>query len=327
MTDFTKRVIYITQKPNAGHYHKRAIINEHMTDFITRFAPSPTGRLHLGHAFSAACAFNAARDAGGACLLRIEDTDKIRCRSEYEEGIYKDLNWLGFDWPTPVRRQSKHTADYDQALTKLRDLGLVYRCFKTRREVMEQSALAPHDANQLTTNTKPTFKGQSLPRREEKTLLADGMPYAWRLSLTACRDYIGTQWNNLSFIEKDNNTSSQQHLIAATPNLFGDVILARKDTGTSYHLACVHDDALQGVTHIIRGQDLFNVTHLHVLLQYLLELPTPTYHHHALLLDNNGKRFAKRDKAKTIQAMRKGGMSRSEIYNCIHNTPKSTLVI
>ncbi len=272
-----------------------------MSAFITRFAPSPTGLLHPGHACSALRAFQAARDAGGQCLLRIEDIDRMRCRPQYEQAIYEDLAWLGLQWPTPVRRQSDHFGQYQAALERLIARGVMYRCFKTRREVMEDIARAPHRAGEGPDG--PPYPGPltAMSAEEEQTRLAAGQPFAWRLSLARCRDLLGGQFDGLTFVEDGVE-------IRARPEQLGDAILARKDVGTSYHLACVHDDALQGITHVIRGRDLFASTHLHRLLQALLEVSTPVYHHHPLLTTPGGQRLAKRSGAPTLAAMRQAGL-------------------
>ncbi|MBL4853692.1 MAG: tRNA glutamyl-Q(34) synthetase GluQRS [Robiginitomaculum sp.] len=264
-----------------------------METVITRFAPSPTGYLHLGHAASAAQAFAFPAKHGGTCLLRIEDIDTTRCKPEYEQAIYEDLSWLGFSWPTPVRRQSDHFADYDKVLQNLRTQDLVYRCFKTRKEVLDDIARAPHEHG-------VAFIGASLPKAQETDLLGQEKPYAWRLSLEMCREILGKKFQNLYFSNNGKKTK-------ARPDMLGDVILARKDVGTSYHIACCHDDAVQGVTDIIRGVDLLETTTIHRLLQEIMGWPVPHYQHHELLVDANGKRFAKRDQAKTLRAMRQSG--------------------
>lgn len=276
--------------------------------FVTRFAPSPTGLLHLGHAFSALTAFRAAREAGGRFLLRIEDIDRARCRPEYEAAIHKDLEWLGLEWETPVRRQSDHFDDYAGALDKLRATGVVYRCFKTRREVLEEIARAPH----LTAGDpeSPQYVGAPLPPEDEAARLAAGAPYAWRLSMAAARARLGTAFDELTFTEE---TAGGERIVRASPEIFGDPVIARKDAGTSYHLAAVHDDALQGITHVIRGEDLYVSTHLHRLLQALLSLPSPAYRHHRLITDENGKKLSKRDGAITLRALRDAGASRADI--------------
>lgn len=274
-----------------------------MAGMRTRFAPSPTGYLHLGHAASATHAFGLAEKMGGTCLLRIEDIDTTRCKPEFETAILDDLHWLGFNWPMPVRRQSDHFSDYQKTLDTLITRGLVYRCFKTRKEIMEDIARAPHYAGKPYTGPKETLKN-----REEAALLSTGKPYAWRLSLLACQQYLGRPYNRLSFT---NNGPE----CAAKPELLGDVILARKDVGTSYHLACCHDDALQDVTHIVRGVDLLESTHIHCLLQAVMDWPTPKYFHHPLLTDKGGKKFSKRDKSLTIRELRNNGHTASDILN------------
>lgn len=279
-----------------------------MSEFVTRFAPSPTGHLHLGHAYSALTAFDAARRAGGRFLLRIEDIDTVRCKPGYEAAIFKDLAWLGLEWETPVRRQSDHFDDYERALGALRDKNIVYRCFRTRKEIAEVIASAPHLG--ASGPEGPQFTGAPLAPGEEADLLAEGAPFAWRLSMQAARDFLGAAFDRLSFFEEGD---CDRRETGATPAIFGDPVVARKDVGTSYHLACIHDDAAQGVTHVIRGQDLYASTHLHVLLQRLLGLPTPVYRHHRLLTDEKGARLAKRDKSKTLSALRADGKTPQDI--------------
>ncbi len=283
-----------------------------MTNFTTRFAPSPTGLLHLGHAFSALTAFNAASDAGGKFLLRIEDIDQTRCKPEFEAAIYEDLEWLGVNWETPVRRQSEHLDDYGAALEALREKGVVYRCFKTRKKIADEIARAPHLSPDGPEG--PQYIGKMLAAYEERSLLADGAAFAWRLSMSASRSYLGAAFDQLSFNEEGSGPKGETGLITATPEIFGDPVIARKDSGTSYHLASVLDDAEQGVTHIIRGGDLFPATHLHRLLQALLDLPAPIYRHHPLITDESGRRFAKRDKSATLNSMRKSGVTREDIF-------------
>ena len=269
--------------------------------FITRFAPSPTGLLHRGHAFSALTAFEAAREAEGRFILRIEDIDRTRCRPEFEAGIHEDLAWLGLSWETPVRRQSEHMADYAAALAGLSERGLTYRCFRTRREIADAIESAPHGAMEA-------FRGEPLAPHEEARRIEAGEAYAWRLSLAAAERALGG-FGGLAFVEEGSGPAGERGLIAARPALGGDVVLARKDVGVAYHLAVVCDDALQGVTHVIRGEDLFEATHVQRLLQALLGLPTPVYRHHRLLTDAEGRRFAKRDRAETLRELRAQGMS------------------
>ena len=267
--------------------------------FVTRFAPSPTGYLHRGHAFSALAGFKAARTAGGRFLLRIEDIDATRCRPEYEAAIFEDLAWLGLDWESPVRRQSEHLSDYQAAIDALRARGLAYRCFKTRKEL--DIGRAPH-------GPQTPYVGAPLAPDEEAARLGRGEAFAWRLSLTAAREALGG-FETLTFVEEGAGPEGETGLIQARPETAGDIVLARKDVGVAYHLAVVHDDALQGVTHVIRGQDLFEAAHIQRLLQALLDLPTPTYRHHGLLVGPDGKRYAKRDKAQTLRGLRAAGVS------------------
>lgn len=267
--------------------------------FVTRFAPSPTGLLHKGHAYSALQAFRAAQAAGGRFLLRIEDIDTTRCRPEFTEAIFEDIAWLGLTWEKPVRVQSRHFNDYQRSLQRLQKLDVVYPCFCTRKEILTEiagSPSAPHGPD------GPVYPGtcRRLSQDKRQSRIRSGDPHAWRLNLAAA----------LSLTGKDLAWTDTKHgELVATPEELGDVVLARKDTPTSYHLSVVHDDALQGISHVVRGEDLFHATHIHVVLQKLLGFPTPVYSHHGLLTDNSGKRFAKRDKALTLRAMRESGIS------------------
>jgi glutamyl-Q tRNA(Asp) synthetase len=267
--------------------------------FVTRFAPSPTGHLHKGHAFSALTAFAAAQAVDGRFVLRIEDIDATRCRPEFEAAIYEDLAWLGLTWETPVRRQSEHLDDYHAALSRLEADGLLYRCFRTRKEIAEAMASAPHGPMEV-------FRGGPLPPDEEAARLAAGEAFAWRLSLDAAGRRLGG-FGDLTFVEEG------EGVVAARPELGGDVVLARRDVGVAYHLAVVVDDALQGITHVIRGRDLFEATHVQRLLQALLGLPSPAYRHHALLVGPDGKRFAKRDRAETLRSLRESDMCAADL--------------
>ena len=275
----------------------------------TRFAPSPTGRLHRGHAFSALTAARAAEEAGGRFLLRIEDIDAGRCRPEFEQAICEDLAWLGLRWEEPVRRQSEHLDDYRAALEQLRARGLLYRCFRTRQEVMAEIGQAPHGDGRA-----PPVRGGRLAPDEEQRRIEDGAPYAWRLSLDAAKAALGPAWDELRFVEEGEGPNGEQGTIAVDPAREGDVILARKDLGVAYHLAVVVDDALQGVTHVVRGNDLFEAAHLQRLLQALLGLPEPCYRHHRLLLRPDGKRFAKRDTAETLSDIRARGVTPAALF-------------
>lgn len=276
---------------------------------VTRFAPSPTGFLHLGHAFSAFHALDAS--GGGRFLLRIEDIDQTRCKPAFEAAILEDLHWLGLAWETPVRRQSHHFGAYERALGQLIQRGLVYRCFRTRREVLEEIARAPHRGGEGPDGI--VFRGAPLSADEEQARLARGESFAWRLSLERSRDSLADRFAELFFTETGAGPNGEHGEIVARPELLGDAVLARKDFPASYHLASVHDDALQGVNLVTRGQDLFASTHLHVLLQALLGLATPTYHHHRLILDADGKRFAKRDHAVTLRALREAGRTPADV--------------
>lgn len=271
--------------------------------FATRFAPSPTGRLHRGHAFSALTAWTAAREVGGRFVLRIEDIDPTRCKPEFEDTIYEDLAWLGLDWETPVRRQSEHLTDYAAVIDALNARGLLYRCFRTRKDILDAIGDAPHGP------VEAVRPGPHAPE-EEARLLAEGRPYAWRLSLDRAREALGDDaWNALSFVEEGEGPDGETGLVRARPETAGDVVLARKDAGTAYHLAVTHDDALQGISHVIRGLDLFEATHIQRLIQTLMGWPAPIYRHHRLLTGPDGRRYAKRDQSVTLAELRAGGLT------------------
>jgi glutamyl-Q tRNA(Asp) synthetase len=274
-----------------------------MSEFVTRFAPSPTGYLHLGHACSAFHVWDAARAANGRVLLRIEDIDRTRCRPEYEAAILEDLQWLGLDWDGPVRRQSDHFDDYEATITDLRMRGLVYRCFRTRREI---AAAMPAGARP----DEWGFRGRPLPTSEEEKRLARGDAFAWRLSLAAARDALGLRYERLGYIDESNGTPRR---VPADPAPFGDVVLGRKETPASYHLACCHDDALQGVTHVIRGEDIREMTSVHALLQALMDWPQPVYRFHALILGPDGKKLSKRAGDRGLRAWRDEGKTPDDL--------------
>lgn len=268
------------------------------TPVITRFAPSPTGRLHIGHAFSALFGFGRARDAGGTFILRIEDIDEGRCRPEFEDGIYEDLRWLRLSWPEPVRRQSGHMDDYKEALQKLSAAGLLYPCFCTRKDIQDEiarAASAPHGPEGAL--YPGTCRHLSDAQRTEN--MQAGKAYAFRLDLDKAIAYLRAK-NKWPLTWFDHGRGEQ----IATPEILGDVVLARKDVAASYHLSVTVDDHLQGITIVTRGEDLFYASHLHRLLQELLGLNVPTWHHHGLLLDEDGKRFAKRNNSVTLQHLR-----------------------
>jgi glutamyl-Q tRNA(Asp) synthetase len=283
-----------------------------MASLVTRFAPSPTGLLHLGHAHSALVGFIAAREAAdGRFLVRIENIDTTRCRPELETAIYDDLAWLGIAWETPVRRQSEHFADYRAALDKLTDRGLIYPCFCTRQQIQDEiarSAGAPHPPTPALGTEGPIYPGtcRNLPHAEAERRIAAGVSYALRLDMDQTWRAVGAP-GSLTWLDEIRGT------IVATPEQFGDVVLARKETPTSYHLAVTVDDALQGVTLVTRGEDLFAATHVHRLLQALLDLPVPRYRHHGLVTDASGRRLAKRDRAATIHGLREQGFAAAEV--------------
>lgn len=269
---------------------------------MTRFAPSPTGFLHLGHARAAQRAFGFAQKHNGACLLRIEDIDHMRCKPEFTAAIYEDLRWLGFDWPQPVRVQSEHKQDYEGVITALAARGLIYRCFSTRREIAAQS------------DEDGVYRGPEFTasRDEELARIADGEAFAWRLSLSRARDELGERFEALSYTEIDYAGRARGER-PAHANRFGDEVIARRDIGVSYHLAVTHDDAAQEVTHIVRGADLRALTGFHVLLQALMGWPTPLYHHHKLIKTVDGEKLAKRRGSLAIRALREAGHSPEQV--------------
>jgi len=334
---------------------------------VFRFAPSPNGYLHLGHAFSALLNADLARAAGGRLLLRIEDIDKTRCRPEYEAAIYEDLDWLGIGWETPVRRQSEHYDDYRAALAKLHAEGLIYPSFESRGEIAalvaarERNAPWPRDPDGA-----PLYPGdaKSMPAAERERRMASGAPYALRLDMAAAierlssftsplagevvrrrvsggereggqrlkqnedaplpipppqggREQSAARSLNLTWSESGEGPDGRTGIIRADPALWGDVVLARKDTPTSYHLAVVVDDAAQGVTDVVRGQDLFHATSVHRLLQALLGLTAPRYRHHRLILDADGKKLSKSTSATGLRELRRQGAKAADIRGLV----------
>lgn len=278
--------------------------------FVTRFAPSPTGFLHLGHAFAAEKAFAAARAAKGTCLLRVEDIDRTRCRPAFTTALIEDLTWLGHSWPEPVRIQSEHFNFYQENLENLKSRGLIYRCFKTRKDILDDMARAPHGP--LDPHATP-YVGHPLSVQDEQARLSKGEPFAWRLSLNAAKSALSSDYGQLTFFEAGSGPDGQTGLIYAAPETAGDVVLGRKDVGIAYHLAVVLDDALQGVTHVVRGQDLFEATHIQRLLQALLGLKTPIYHHHPLIYGVDGKRLSKREGSPALRDLRALGLGPQDI--------------
>ncbi|THD61957.1 MAG: tRNA glutamyl-Q(34) synthetase GluQRS [Bradyrhizobium sp.] len=283
---------------------------------VFRFAPSPNGYLHLGHALSALLNDDLARKASGRLLLRIEDIDTARCRPEFEAAIYQDLGWLGIAWEQPVRRQSEHLARYRQAIEKLSAEGLVYPSFESRAEIAR--LLAQQDANSrwpCDPDGVPLYPGaaKSLPSGERTRLLESGAPYALRLDMAAACARAG----DLGWIEDGEGPDGETGAVTARPQAWGDVILARKETPTSYHLAVVVDDALQGVTDVVRGRDLFWSTSVHRLLQRLLDLPQPAYRHHRLILDGAGGKLSKSTAATGLRELRAAGATPTGIRRLV----------
>lgn len=276
-----------------------------------RFAPSPNGALHLGHACSALLNARLASQTGGRMLLRIEDIDTTRCTPEFEAAIYRDLEWLGIRWEMPVRRQSEHFADYREALDRLIAEGLVYPAFMSRGEIRAFIAQSgkrwPHDPDGA-----PLYPpaDKALSERERKRRMAEGAPFAWRLDVAAALDRIG---NSLYWEEFTDETLTATHRIEAEPQSWGDVIVARKEVPTSYHLAVVVDDAIQGVSHVVRGRDLYLATSVQRLLQELLGLPAPRYLHHLLILGPDGRKLSKSFRDTGLAALREAGVTPAQI--------------
>ncbi len=277
-----------------------------------RFAPSPTGLLHIGHAFSAVTAWRAAQAANGEFLLRIEDIDQPRCKPEFEQAIFDDLHWLGLSWPEPIMRQSERMPVYEQTLDRLAGMGLCYPCRCTRKDIAAALS-APQEGHD------PEFGPDGLiyPGTCSHRPMSDKTDSdAVRLSMARAIDHLGgpSEVEKLCYVETGSGTEetiqlSEESLLTGC----GDIVLARKDIGTSYHLAVVVDDADQEITHVTRGRDMASATQIHRFLQALLDLPTPVYHHHRLIRDENGKRLAKRDDARSIKSYREAGLSPIEV--------------
>ena len=286
--------------------------------FTTRFAPSPTGPLHLGHAYSAMLAHDLAQRHGGTFQLRIEDIDQTRARPQWEAQIYDDLHWLGLDWPTPVMRQSDRMAAYGAALDRLWVRGLLYPCTCSRRDIQEAMS-APQEGAPMFGPDGLVYPGTCRVRRDEEGhALADHpRPVADTLRLDMHRAWQSFGTDRLSFYEDGAGPAGQTGRIDLSADQMqhdvGDVVLARRGMGTSYHLSVAVDDAAQGITHVVRGRDLFEATQIHVLLQHLLDVPVPRYHHHRLIRDDTGKRLAKRDDARAIAKYREDGLSPRQI--------------
>ena len=283
---------------------------------VFRFAPSPNGHLHLGHAYSALLNFDLARRTGGRFLLRIEDIDATRCRPEFEAAIYEDLAWLGISWETPVRRQSEHFARYREAVERLEGWGLIYPGFESRAEiarlVAQREACAPWPRDP---DGAPLYPGaaKSLSPDQRRQLIAEGTPYALRLDMQAALARAG----ELSWKEFGEGPGGESGVVAAQPEAWGDVILARKETPTSYHLSVVIDDAQQGVSDVVRGRDLFWSTSVHLLLQQLLGNPQPAYRHHRLIEDASGHKLSKSTQATALRELRRQGATPADIRSLV----------
>lgn len=292
-----------------------------MTTPVFRFAPSPNGFLHLGHALSALLNFDMAQRCGGRFLLRMEDIDTMRCRPEYEAAIYEDLAWLGLSWEKPVLRQSTRTAVYAAALRRLDAMGLVFPSFESRAEiarlVAERDRAGPWPRDP---DGAPLYPGcaRELPKAERQRRVEAGDPFALRLHVAAAVELaLQRGRERLTWTETGVGPESETGVIVADPAVWGDFILARKDVPTSYHLSVVVDDACQGVTHVTRGQDLFHATSVHRLLQDLLALPAPLYHHHGLIRDADGRKLSKATRATGLRELRAAGATRDEIRRMV----------
>ncbi len=281
---------------------------------VFRLAPSPNGHLHLGHAYSALYTQARCREAGGRLLLRLEDIDLARCSDALVRDMIEDLRWLGLDWEEPVRRQSRHLDDYAEPLGRLDEMGLLYPCFATRREIADAVADLPDHPRDP--DGSPLYPGlcRAMAPAERDKRLAAGIPHALRLDMAAAIARAKhMDPSPLTFTEPHGAAEGGSDRVTARPEAWGDVILARKDVRTSYHIAVVWDDALQGVTHVTRGKDLFHATSIHRLLQRLLGLPEPLYDHHDLVRDEDGRRLSKSARDKSIRALRAEGCSRMEV--------------
>jgi glutamyl-Q tRNA(Asp) synthetase len=274
-----------------------------MTGPAFRFAPSPNGRLHLGHAYSALLNLEAARKMGGRFLIRIEDIDTLRCTSALAQAAIADLAWLGITSDEPVLYQSQHLPVYHAAQDKLHDMGLLYPCFCTRKDI------AAHAGDTFDPEGQPLYPGtcKTLSAAERDRRIADGIPYTLRLEMTRALDHIATP---LTFVEAGET-------LATDPSAWGDVVLVRKDIGTSYHIAVCIDDARQSITHVIRGRDLFHATGIHRLIQTLLDLPEPHYRHHDLIGDETGRKLAKSRGSRTLADLREEGVMPAEIRSAL----------
>jgi glutamyl-Q tRNA(Asp) synthetase len=295
-----------------------------MTTPTFRFAPSPNGYLHLGHALSALLNFDMAQRSGGRFLLRIEDIDQTRCRPTYEAAIYQDLAWIGLHWEEPVRRQSAHFDAYRAALGRLDAMGLIYPSFESRAEIArlvaerERAAPWPRDPEGV-----PLYPGNAkeMPAGERRRRQDAGDPFALRLDMAIATSLASRCEAPVAWSETGVGPNGETGAVLADPAAWGDVILARKDVPASYHLAVVVDDAHQGVTHVVRGEDLFHATSLHCLLQHLLGLPQPLYHHHRLIRDVDGRKLSKSGYATGLRELRADGATPADIRRMIGLPP------
>lgn len=283
-----------------------------MTVPVFRFAPSPNGSLHLGHAYSALLNQRMAQNMGGRMLLRMEDIDRERCTPELEHSMLNDLEWIGLNWEQPVRRQSEHFPIYQEALDRLVKMELVYPAFLSRSGIKREIERSNMDDWPRDPDGAPFYPPieRLLSKREQQTRMARGDPYAWRLNMDRALEAAGTQliWHEFG---------SREHKVNARPQDWGDVIIARRDMPTSYHLSVVIDDALQGITHVVRGKDLYHATSVHRLLQHLFGIEPPLYHHHRLVLDNDGNKLSKSRRDTSLRSLRERGVTRQEICDLI----------
>jgi glutamyl-Q tRNA(Asp) synthetase len=285
-----------------------------MTVPVFRFAPSPNGHLHLGHAYSALLNQQMARNTGGRLLLRMEDIDRERCTPDLERAMLEDLRWIGLDWETPIRRQSEHFAVYHKALSKLIGMVLVYPAFLSRSDIKRAIEAMPGDRDHWPRDPDGALhyppNDRMLSKSERDRRIGEGQPFSWRLNMQRALEHVGEK---LSWSE----TAPDRHLVEARPQDWGDVIIARKDMPTSYHLSVVIDDALQGITHVVRGTDLFHATSVHRLLQRLFDIDPPVYHHHALVLDRDGQKLSKSRKDTALRELREQGKTPQEIRGLV----------
>lgn len=289
-----------------------------MTRPVFRFAPSPNGELHLGHAYSALLNDRLARASNGRLLLRIEDIDLTRCTPEFEEGIYRDLSWLGIRWEEPVRRQSEHFEDYTRALETLVDAGLVYPSFMSRGEV--RAIISEAEAEGKTWPRDPDgvplfpLAERYLSEKERRRRVAEGEAYAWRINMEEAARHVSS---GLTWEEQGEGPDGESGTIRANPQAWGDVVIARKEVPTSYHLSVVIDDALQGITHVVRGRDLFHATGMQRLLQELLGFSAPVYLHHDLVLADDGRKLSKSRRDTGLAALREAGLTPEDIRRMV----------